>query len=492
MSGFNGISGLGGGVDWTSYIDSIIQGEQRALANTIGRREVKVSAEKTVFANVKGLLDGLRTSIRSFQFSGDFKVKSVVSSDATKVTGTASLAAFKQNMRIEIDDLAQAEVQRFTHTGVDDSVASADTTISIEVRGTTHNIEIKAGDTFKDLRDKINAARIGVTAAVFDSGDGTGEPARLTITDNKVGDEDSVNTTANVNVNFTGLLGTLATQDDDTNPQTATRFIVKAQNASIKINGDTIVRSSNTISDVIPGVTLNLLEETDVGEPVTINVTESTKDAATKVKQMVDRYNEAVKALKVAVAYDPAAQQQGPTAGNSTLRNVLSRLQSEFMASVSQIPNSSSSIRSLSDLGVKSSFNAQDPASNGLLTFDESKFNGLLNTNFDDVVQFFEGLEADGQTYDGFAVGMGRVMDSFTTGATGSINAKLTSIDSELGRIGKEKIDRLERLSRKEERLRGQFARLEGQLARLNGQQSTLNQSIQSLQLNNQYIANRR
>lgn len=492
MSGF-GISGLGSGVDWGAYVDAIIQGEQQGLANTLGRREVKLSAEKTVFSNVKGVLDGLNTAVRSFRFSGDFKTKSVTVSDPTKLTGTATLSAAKQNLSITVESLARAESQRYTFDSMEGVVAGADTDIEITVRGTAHTITVPAGSTFEDLRNLINNAKIGVTAAAFDSNDGTGEPVRLVLTDNKVGDEDSVATTANIVVDFTGLNGTLATQDDDMDPTTGAQFLQQASNAEITINGDTVIRNTNTISDVIPGVSLTLLEETDPGEPITINVVESTKDAASKVKTLVEKYNEAIRVLRAAVQFDPSAEvQTNPTAGNSTLRNILSRLQSVFMGTVATLPNGDTAVRSLSDIGVKSSFSTEDTANNGILSFDESKFNALLNSNYDDVVQFFEGLEDDGTTYKGFADTMSDTMDTIVAGTTGAIPGKLKSIDESLKRLNDEKLDKLERLQAKEERLRAKFARLEGQMARLNGQQSTLNQSIQALQLNNQFIANRK
>jgi len=491
MSGM-GISGIGSGVDWGQYVDAIVKAEQQAIANTLGRREVVSSAQKTVFANAKGTIDALAAAIRNFKFSGEFKVKSVTSSNSDFITGTASLAATKQTLKVEIEKLAQSEVQRYTFASLQDSVTNSDTSISVTVRGVAHTIEIPAGTTFEGLRDKINAARIGVTAAAFNSDDGTGEPARLTISDNVVGDQDNVDTTANVTFDFSTLLGTLSTQDDDTNPVTASHFIRKAQNANVRINGDLVVRNTNTISDVIPGVTLNLLQAED-GTEFTINIVESTKDAAAKVKDLVDKYNDVLKLLKSSVVYDPnLSQQTNPTAGDSTLRNVMSRLQSGFMQQITSLPNATGVIRSLSDLGVTSTFNSSDPASNGVLSFDATKFNAALNSNYDKVVQFFEGLDADGTQYKGWADTLDEVMKTFTGGSTGAITGKIASLDSDLKRITDEKIKKLERLSAKEERLRAKFARLEGQLAALNQQQSTLTQSIQALSLNNQAIANRK
>jgi len=491
MSGL-GISGIGSGVDWGQYVDAIIKAEQKAIANTLGRREVISTAQKTVFANAKGTIDALAGAIRNFKFSGDFKVKSITSSNSDFITGTASLSASKQTLKVEIEKLAQSEVQRYTFASLTDSVTNADTNISVTVRGTVTSIAIPAGTTFEGLRDKINAARIGVTASAFNSGDGTGEPSRLTITDNKVGDQDNVDTTANVTFDFSTLLGTLATQDNDTNPVTATHFIRKAQNAYVRINGDLVVRDTNSISDVVPGVTLNLLQAQD-GTEFTINVVESTKDAAAKVKDLVDKYNDVLKMLKAAIVYDPQARQQSnPTAGDSTLRNVLSRLQTGFMQPLTTLPSSNESVRSLSDLGVVSSLNTSDPSSNGVLSFDPNKFNAALNANYDKVVQFFEGLDADGTQYKGWADTLDGLMKSFTGGVTGAVTGKIASLDSDLKRITDDKVTKLERLVAKEERLRAKFARLEGQMAALQQQQSTLTQSIQALNLNSQAIANRK
>src|SRR5690606_29466781 len=105
---------------------------------------------------------------------------------------------------------------------------------------------------------------------------------------------------------------------------------VAAQDTHVRIEGQDIYRDSHVISDVIPGVSFQVLKE-DPETPVTLTVTESITGASDKVQTLVDRYNEVVALLKKALQFDPNLKTQtNPTAGNSSLRNILTRVQSTF------------------------------------------------------------------------------------------------------------------------------------------------------------------
>ena len=71
------ISGLGSGVSWDAYIETILRAEQEKMGRTILRQEAKTSAVQSVFGNIKGVMSNLKSAAKDFEFSGDFKVKSV-------------------------------------------------------------------------------------------------------------------------------------------------------------------------------------------------------------------------------------------------------------------------------------------------------------------------------------------------------------------------------------------------------------------------------
>jgi len=477
-----GIFGLGSGIDFSLFIDQIIKAETDRLVRTVGRREVKAQSEQLTFTNIRGALQSLDTSVKDLKIAQDFKTKVAKSSDPNVFTAIATLNAPVQSVKLTVESLATNEVSRTSFTGVDDVVHNgADTTISITVRGVEHELNIPGNSTFSEIANIINGAKIGVTANVYDSKDGTANPARLSITDNKLG---IFSTEMDPPPNVTFDFSNLDTAIDD--PEVA----VEPQNTEVILNGESIFSQGHTLVGIIPGVNVSLLSAAP-GQEKTLTVQETTGDSSKRIQTLVERFNEVVGIIRKATFIDPSDPNQAPQGGASTLRSILTRLQGAITGVVEGLPDTVS-VRSLADLGVKTaSFNADSPQSNGLLEFNAGQFNAQINNNFDDVVKFFEGFTEDAITYKGFADKMMEVMGGFLRSPDGSVTAKLSSLGETLKRLNEDKLRAIDRINAKEEMLTGKFARLEAQLAQLNGQQGQLTAAIESINNNNRFIANR-
>lgn len=474
------ISGLGSGVSWDAYIETILRAEQEKMGRTILRQEAKTSAVQSVFGNIKGVMSNLKSAAKDFEFSGDFKVKSVNSSKPESIKATATLSAILQSVSIDVQQMATAEQHRLVFKSEDDVITNGAAKIKITVRGVEHEIEVEAGTTFAQFRNLLSSKKeLGLSVSIYDSKDGTETPFRLTLQDKKLGDFDESAETDNVSFDLSEL---------DNLENSFTRF-VEAKDTIVLVNGEVVKRKGHTISDVIPGVSFDVLKE-DPGNPVILTVTESTNNANEKVKSLVEAYNQTVQYLKQALRFDPNAETQtNPTAGDSTLRNTLTRLQSLFSSEVVGLPEGQN-IRSLGALGIETQFAAGQEASNGFLKFDEAKFNQALADNYDEVISFFEGLQSEG--IDGFGRKATELIESFVNSTDGVLTTKMNSLATTLKDLGDEKASAMERLVQMESDLTKKFARLETQLAKLNGQQSQVQAAVQSLQLTNTAIANRR
>src|SRR5690606_34352655 len=154
----------------------------------------------------------------------------------------------------------------------------------------------------------------------------------------------------------------------------------------------------------IPGVTINLksAQANDDSTFKTMVVSESLEQAAERIGDFVNKFNQVSGAIRQAIRYDPGqSEQSNPTAGNSTLRNILNQLNNMTTATVSTLPHNNT-IRSLADLGITTIADPNSPSQNGMLQFNESKFNEVLNTNYDEVIVFFEGIKVESVEYDGY------------------------------------------------------------------------------------------
>lgn len=483
-SGFS-IPGIGSGIDWSTYINSVKTAEQNAIARTLGRQQVKVASQQQTMSSFQTILDALRTSASGFQYAKDFKTKNVTSSDSTVVTGVATLTAVKQTATVSVEQLATNEKWSASFTSVDNAVTSTDGSLVINVRGADKTVNVTAGDSLSTLAQKINSANIGITATVFSVNDGSSDLARLVITDNTTGQADADNSTWHQNISFTSSTLTNLATGAFTNQ-------TQGQDAKVIVNATTVYRDSNEVSDVLPGVTLTLLKA-DAGVNKTLTVTEDTSSAAQKVATFIDKYNETIKALKRSVFYDTnSSSQSNPTAGDFTLRGIMAQLQGTVTATVRTLP-SDAVVKSFADIGITTVFEQGNGQNNGTLKFDVAKFNETLSSNYDDVVQFFEGVTVgsgdSAVKYEGFGSQMLDVIQGFMEANTGSLASRVKQLSEQGTKIDKEISDKLERISKRETAMKDRFARLESVLAQLNSKQSSLTSLLNSVGLNNAAIS---
>lgn len=492
-----GISGLGSGIDWSKYVQAARAAEEQAVARTLGRRQAKLSAQEAIFSNVKGLFGAFQSSAKSFSFVGDFKTKTVNSSNTSMVTGSATVSALNQSATIKVEQLATNEVWHMEHTGIENSVSTGGT-FALTVRGVTTNITVESGTTLRQLADKINQAGIGVTAGVFDTGSGTGSSARLYIQDNALGKfntDQTADQNYNISIDTSALNATAGFGIVDGNTGVVGNDpIIQGKDSKFYLNGNDaqpIYRDTNTVTDVIPGVTLTL-KDTTAAAYISLTVSESTSQAGSKVANLLKKFNDIIANLRAATAFNPNEEvQSSPTAGDGTLRSLSQQVAAAMMQVVDSLP-AGNSIKSLSDLGIRM-IKGADGKSTGELEINESVFNDKLASSYDDVLEFFQGGTIDGTTtkYKGWADKMAGVLESILKEGTGSLTGKLGSIGTQLKDLGEEISKKVERINLKEERMKDRFARLESTLAKLSGQQSSLSSALSSIALNNQAIARR-
>ena len=181
-----------------------------------------------------------------------------------------------------------------------------------------------------------------------------------------------------VEVNFTDN-GTLRVGDrfriDVTSPT-----LQNAQDAIVKLNGINVTKSSNTITDLGTGVTINL-KKAEVGKTVALRVEEGVGDVETKLTGFVGAYNSAIGFLNAQFAYNPEEDKEGqgapPLNGDSAARQVQQRLKSFVTGRVSTL--NSKTISSLAELGIVSD------EKTGLLSLDTAKLQEQLDKDPDAV-----------------------------------------------------------------------------------------------------------
>jgi flagellar hook-associated protein 2 len=221
-----------------------------------------------------------------------------------------------------------------------------------------------------------------VSAGVIDTGSGY----RLTLSADESGIANAVKITATEDAGAEGLARfTFDPADPSANP--AMEQTIDAADAQMKINGVLVTRATNTIENVVDGLTFNL---TEVGKS-TVKVEQDTAKVAERVQAFVDKFNELQSTIRDLSTFNSETGQGSILTGDSTVRNIQNELKSVLTNIIPGLENAS--VRSLADVGIGSDFRTGD------LQFDSQKFQEALRANPDDVTALFaeQGRTTDSQ-----------------------------------------------------------------------------------------------
>jgi len=386
------VDGLVSGLDTTSIVKQLIDIQRRPIT-LLEKKQASLIEQKTAWQEVSTRLLALESS------AGKFNTASVFASRSSKFLNNNSNGGSVLSVSaggdvangaydIVVSQLAKAEKSSSNETfSSQTSAISSSGTITITPNGqSATNITVGLTDSLADIRDAINnsSAADFVTATIINSGT-LGSPAyRLVVTSDNTGSDNS----------FTITDATDAAQNlSFTESQTA-------QNATFTLDNISITKSSNTVSDVIDGATIEL--ET-IGSG---SITFATDTAAIleKVQDFADKYNEVMDYIKEQFTYNQDQNSKGALFGNGSLETIQAQLQSIVSGVVPGMDVSDSTeFAYLSQIGIKT-----DDLDH--LVIDEADFNDALRDRFTDVQNLF--APAGSGTYTFVAA------DGFTTGGT--------------------------------------------------------------------------
>lgn len=302
-------------------------------------------------------------------------------------------------------------------------------------------VDISGSDTLEDVVRRINDRGQLVSASILNDGTGV-RPYRLSLTSTAQGAAGEVI----IDGGTTGL-------DFSTLNRAADARVLLGNDPN---SGILITSASNTLTDVIPGLTINLNSVSD--EPVTVNVTENLDSTVTSLGGVVTSFNALVDRIKELSKYNPETQERGILLGDRTLRTLESRIYRLFTG---RVPDAPGGMQRLSEIGIK--------LEEGKLSFDEEKFRQVLEESPQAVVEFFTNEE------NGLAVWMQEELEAITE-EEGLIPRRNDALGDQKELLA----DRIEQLdvllARKRSRLMSQFLAMERALAELQSQQSALGQ----------------
>lgn len=432
------LSGVGSGFDWQSVLEKLRQVEQNQFIKPLENQQKKQEDLLSAWNTVSTKLSDVLSAVQKMKYPTDFDVytSSLTSSGSVdperlfSVTVGSGAAAGRYD--IQVINLAKAEKLQSTSVASDTDPTGWTGTITIEGQEVTLD-----GKSLREVRDEINSLNSGTGA--------TGVTATIL----KVADADSRLILTSDHEGAAGMAFTDAPGDYFSTLQAG-------EDAVLSIDGISVTRSSNTISDAIPGVTLQLRGE-DTAATVTLNIARDEEGITQKVQTFVDAYNSLMEYVNQQLTYKTGDQAAGGVLfGDVQLRSMKSGLQQSVLS------------QELFGYGITFS-------KEGTLDFDAEKFKTALSQDFSGTVAKFNET----------AQSLHTVLDGLTNTVDGTVTTKKKSIQEEIDTLDDRIQAQNDRIDADMERLKAQFLAMEKAMNTMNSQLSSLSQLFASLPATN-------
>jgi flagellar hook-associated protein 2 len=459
-------SGIASGIDSASLIDSILTQKRKVRIGPLEKKNTEATETNEAAKEIKGLLNKLKEKADKFRIVGGGGIqKGITSSNegvaSATVAGQAPEGSFEINVTQQARNGALSFNSRFSSLTsaaaptINDGASAADRTLSFQVGtgGSQENIaiELTSSSTISDIVEQFNSQSNEGTASIINVGTQAAPSYALSISTKNSGTEKgSIAVSAGTAVASSGAL--------------ASNTISQAQDAVFTLSGvaGTITKSTNTVTDLIQGVTL------EIGGVGASTVKTGTDAAAStkKTKEFVDAYNEVLTFISENDTVTEVVKKGEKTNVFGSLSNTSldESIKDTIRSALSGLNTSEGgSTIILADLGITTE-------RNGNLKFDEDAFKKTLNSNPTGVESLLQKL---GDTLGGTQGKIAQytqfqgLVDKFVYSATAQISE------------GDKKISEFEKsLDEERSRLQSRFGRLESLIGSMNSQQASLSRLL--------------
>lgn len=429
-----------GGLDVNSLVSQLVSAERAPRDKILATQQTAVQANVSAWGKIMSALSTLQTGMGGISDPNLLQAMTATSSNTNILAATVGSGAVTATYAVQVNQLAQAS-KLASAAYVDPTATGVGTgTLTLSSSGNSFSVNIAAGgDSLNAIRDAINtaAANTSVTASIVQATDG----AHLMLASRATGAASQISVTASAG------LGALAY-----NPASATNgLVVKsvAQDALAVVDGFTRSSSTNTISNVAQGVSLNLVSASP-GTTVNLSVGASNSSIVSAIQAMVSNYNALDGQIGASSGYNATTKVAGPLQGDSLVRGLATQLRNAFMSSVS---GTDPGVTSLLDIGVSLD-------KNGAMSLDASKLQSVLTSSPSSVIKLLSGTS-------GLASRVNTVIKAYNTYGTGLISSRQTSLQGQLSDIQKKQSALDVRMQQVQARYTAQFTALNSMISNM-------------------------
>ncbi|AIN12763.1 flagellar hook-associated protein 2 [Yersinia pseudotuberculosis IP 32953] len=459
--------GTGSGLDLNTLLSQLSAAEQTRLT-PLTTQQTSYKSKLTAYGVLQSALAKLETASTALK-KADTLNSTAVSGSNSAFSATTDSAASAGTYSIEVTNLAKAQSLLSTDVpSATDKLGSSDATRTITIAQPGQKEPMKISLTSEQtsltgIRDAINKQEGSVNASIMKADDNTyylaltskdtGTQSEMTIS---VAGDETLNNFLNYTPSSTGGSGALTQK-------------VKAEDATLSVNGVSITRQSNTITDAPQGVTINLKAVTKEGAPEQLTIVRDNTATKAAIQSFVDAYNSLQTTFGSLTKYTVVETGQdqstsnGALVGDGTLRSIQTQLKSQLASS------QSGDLKTLASIGITQDLD-------GKLVIDADKLNTALTDKPNSVTAFFVG---DGETT-GFATQTEKLLNTALDTTLGTLKTATDGINTSLKNLDKQIAATTASIETAIERYKTQFTQLDKLMTSMNSTASFLTQQFES------------
>jgi flagellar hook-associated protein 2 len=371
--------------DFQAILNKAVQTSEVPLTQ-LQEHDTNILAAKAALGSIQSAVAAVTSSLTSLGTDGATGALSASSSNASAVTATDSGATAPATYTVNSVTTVATAASETSLNFYTDSGATPITTGTVNagemqlIVGTKPYNFALANNNLTGLMNQINGLNAGVTASILTTSGGN---------------------YLSLQANSTGAT-TLALNDESgVTPANIVSAANQGTNAVFQLNGIPISQASNTVNNVISGLTFNIVAPTKTA--VTLTLAADPNQLTSDLQSFATNYNSLVTAVHA---------QSGGTGGALVGDSTINQLQQTMQHLVSHFSSTTGNVQSLSDLGV--TFNGAD----GSVTFDPTVVGGMSAS------QLTNALKYVGSTTTGLGAFSG-TFDQFSNPVTGLIQTEI-------------------------------------------------------------------
>lgn len=451
--------GAGSGIDVKSLAQSLVDAEKTPKKERIEAKIAQSEARITGYSAVKFALSELKNAFGKLNDASDFSSINPTNTQPAAFGVTASSTAEAGTYSIEVLQTALAQRTASSNFADRATVLNGGTAfkLNLSIGGVSKGAIDVTTATPAGMVSAINGAKLGVTAQLINTGNGFN-----VVVTGETGAAQNFSLTSQI----TGTNNPVSGVSFETQLQTAT-------NARFKVNGLEVTRSSNSVNNVIDGVTLELFTNTNGAARLDLN--RDTAGIKSNVQGLVKAYNDFEETLKI--LGDRASEVEefgGALAGESLLQSVRSQVRA-MITSTSTTPGTT--IKAARDVGL-----SIDRL--GKLTLDEAKLDKALQNNFVEVSTMFSAGTNNKSIYSPAPAGLaGSAINSIEKMllSTGLIDSQSKSATAQIAKYKEELTVLDERMEKLMTRYMNQFSVMESIVGNSNSMRESLKGTFEGM-----------